>query len=113
MQTVAIRDLKNNPSNLTKHLENNEAVFITKHSKPIGITIPLNDDSFSLGLKKAVAIEQYKNGLISLGKMAEFLNISKVEATSLLNTLGIDWLDYSKEELEEQVKTASKHFKKW
>jgi len=33
MQSLAIRDLKNNPSNMTKYLENNEAVFITKHSK--------------------------------------------------------------------------------
>jgi len=112
MKTVAIRDLKNNPSNMTKYLQNNETVFITKHSKPIGVTIPLNDDTLSLGLKKAVAIEQYKNGLISLGKMAEFLEISKKEARSLLNTLGIDWLDYSKEELEDEVETIKKYAKK-
>ena len=112
MKTVAIRDLKNNPSNMTKYLQNNETVFITKHSKPIGVTIPLNDDTLSLGLKKAVVIEQYKNGLISLGKMAEFLEISKKEARSLLNTLGIDWLDYSKEELDEEVNTIKKYAKK-
>jgi len=45
MQTVAIRDLKNNPSNMTKYLENNESIFITKHSRPISITLPLNDDT--------------------------------------------------------------------
>ena len=112
MKTVAIRDLKNNPSNMTKYLQNNETVFITKHSKPIGVTLPLNDDTLSLGLKKAVAIEQYKNGLISLGKMAEFIEISKKEAQSLVNTLGIDWLDYSKEELDEEVNTIKKYAKK-
>lgn len=112
MQTVAIRDLKNNPSNMTKYLENNESVFITKHSKPIGITLPLNDDTLSIGLKKVVAIEQYKNGLISLGKMAEFLEIDKDEAMSLLNRLGIDWLDYTKEELDEQTTLAKRYAKK-
>ncbi len=112
MKTVAIRDLKNNPSNMTKYLQNNETVFITKHSKPIGVTIPLNDDTLSLGLKKTVAIEQYKSGLISLGKMAEFLEISKKEARSLVNTLGIDWLDYSKEEVDEEVNTIKKYAKK-
>ena len=112
MQTVAIRDLKNNPSNMTKYLENNETVFITKHSKPIGITLPLNDDTLSIGLKKVVAIEQYKNGLISLGKMAEFLEIKKTEAMSLLNRLGIDWLEYSKEELDRQSNIAKKYAKK-
>ena len=112
MQTVAIRDLKNNPSNMTKYLENNESVFITKHSRPIGITLPLNDDTLSIGIKNLVAIEQYKNGLISLGKMAEFLEISKQEAMSLVNRLGIDWLDYDENELDSQLNIAKKYAKK-
>jgi len=112
MQTVAIRDLKNNPSNMTKYLENNESVFITKHSRPIGITLPLNDDTLSVGIKNLVALEQYKNGLISLGKMAEFLEISKQEAMSLVNRLGIDWLDYDKNELDSQLNVAKKYAKK-
>jgi len=111
MQTVAIRDLKNNPSNMTKYLENNESVFITKHSRPIGVTLPLNDDTLSVGIKNLVAIEQYKNGLISLGKMAEFLEISKQEAMSLVNRLGIDWLDYDENELNAQLDVAKKYAK--
>jgi len=112
MKTVAIRDLKNNPSNMTKYLENNESVFITKHSRPIGITLPLNDDTLSIGIKNLVAIEQYQNGLISLGKMAEFLEISKQEAMSLVNRLGIDWLDYDENELDSQLDVAKKYAKK-
>ncbi len=111
MQTVAIRDLKNNPSNMTKYLENNESVFITKHSRPIGITLPLNNDTLSVGIKNLVAIEQYKNGLISLGKMAEFLEISKQEAMSLVNRLCIDWLDYDENELNAQLDVAKKYAK--
>ena len=112
MQSVAIRDLKNNPSNMTKYLENNEFVFITKHSKPIGITLPLNDDTLSIGVKKLVALEQYKTGIISLGKMASLLDINKKEALQLLHTLQIDWLEYDEEELDTQVNTASQYAKK-
>jgi len=108
MQSVAIRDLKNNPSNMTKYLENNESVFITKHNRPIGITIPLNDDALSLGVKKLLVLEQYKEGIISLGKVAELLSISKDEAISLVNRLGMDWLDMTKDELDEQVEVAKK-----
>ena len=109
MRSVAIRDLKNNPSNMTKYLENNESVFITKHGKPIGITLPLNDDTLSLGIKKLVAIEQYRNGLISLGKMAELLEISKEEAISLINHLDIDWLEYDENELNTQLDILKKY----
>ncbi len=112
MRTVAIRDLKNNPSNMTKYLANNESVFITKHSKPIGITIPLNDDTLSIGIKNLVAIEQYKKGAISLGKMAEFLEISKQEAMSLVNRLGIDWLDYDQKEIDNQISVAKRYAKR-
>jgi antitoxin (DNA-binding transcriptional repressor) of toxin-antitoxin stability system len=111
MQTVAIRELKNNPSNMTKYLAENQSVFITKHSKPIGITIPLNDDTFSVGIKNVVALEQYKEGLISLGKMAEFLSITKQEAMHLLNRLDIEWLAYEDAELDEQISVAKKYAK--
>ena len=93
MQSVTIRDLKNNPSTMTKYLDEGSSVFVTRHGKPIGITLPLNDDIFSIGIKKTVAIELYKMGIISLGKMAEMLEIPKQEAMSLLNTLGITWIE--------------------
>ena len=111
MQTVAIRELKNNPSNMTKYLEDNQSVFITKHSKPIGITIPLNDDTFSVGIKNVIAIEQYKEGLISLGKMAEFLSMTKEEGMHLLNRLNIDWLEYERTDLDAQMMVAKKYAK--
>ena len=94
---------------MTKYLKEGESVFVTKHNKPIGITIPLNDDVLSIGIKKAVAIEQYKMGLISIGKMAQLLSISKTKAIRLLNDLNIDWLDYDADELKEQLDIARKH----
>ena len=108
MKSVAIRDLKNNPSSMTKYLDNKESVFITRHNKPIGVTIPLNDDTLSIGIKKLLVLEQYKNGTISLGKLAELLEISKDEAMSLLNSLNIDFLDIDEKELEEELTIAKK-----
>ncbi|NKQ40082.1 MAG: hypothetical protein HF962_00715 [Sulfurovum sp.] len=103
MQTVSIRDLKNNPSNMTKYLENNESVFVTKHGKPIGITIPLNDDTLSMGIKKTVALEQFKQGLISMGKMAEIMGIDKQEAMRMLNSLGLNWIEDDIEVIKSEV----------
>ena len=103
---MAIRDLKNNPSQITHFLEENQSVFITRHNKPIGITLPLNDDLFSVGIRQSAAIDQYRHGLISLGKMAQLLGINKSEAIRLVDRLGIDWLEYSADELKEQLETA-------
>lgn len=106
MQTVSIRDLKNNPSNMTKYLENNESVFVTKHGKPIGITIPLNDNTLSMGIKKTVALEQYKQGLISMGKMAEIMGIDKQEAMQILHNLGLNWI-------EDDIDVVQSEVSKW
>jgi len=103
MQCVAIRDLKNNPSSMTKYLDAGSSVFVTRHGKPIGITLPLNDDLFSVGIKKAVATELYKMDIISLGKMAEILEITKQEAMRLLNSLDITWIDETIEDIQSEA----------
>ena len=108
MHSVAIRDLKNNPANMTKHLENGESVFVTKHGKALGITVPFSEEMLTMGMMKAVVLEQYKQGLISMGKMAGFMDISKPEAMKLLNDLHIDWLDYTEKELDDQEKILGK-----
>ena len=108
MHSVAIRDLKNNPTNMTKHLENGESVFVTKHGKPLGITVPFSEEMLAMGMMKAVALEQYRQGLISIGKMAELMGISKPEAMKLLNDLHIDWLDYTEKEIDDQASVLKK-----
>ncbi len=91
---------------MTKYLENNESVFVTKHGKPIGITIPLNDNTLSMGIKKTVALEQYKQGLISMGKMAEIMGIDKQEAMQILHNLGLNWI-------EDDIDVVQSEVSKW
>ena len=88
-----------------------QLVFVTKHGKPIGITIPLDDDSLSIGIKKAVALQLYKDESISMGKMAQMMGISKQEAMKLLNDLKIEWLEYTKDELEKEAEKIQKWIK--
>lgn len=89
---------------MTKHLNEGHSVFVTKHGKPIGITLPLNDDVFSIGVKKSVAVELFKMEVISLGKMAEILEMSKLEAMSLLDSLNLVWMDDNKKNIEDEIK---------
>ncbi len=102
MQSVAIRELKTNPSILTAALERGESVFVTKHGKPLGITLPLQEDLFSLGVKKLYALELYKSGTISMGKMADMLGMDKSEAMRLLSDLKIEWIESDIEALESE-----------
>ncbi|HIO92605.1 MAG TPA: type II toxin-antitoxin system prevent-host-death family antitoxin [Leucothrix mucor] len=98
MQSIAIRELRNNPSHLTQSLERDEYVFITKHGKPIGVAVPLSNDNLRFGLTRATALQAWKQGELSLGKMAELLQIDKVELRAILSAMHLPMLDESVDE---------------
>ena len=103
MQSIAIRELRNNPSNLTHSLEQNEYVFITKHGKPIGVAVPLNNENLSFGLTRATALQAWRNGDISLGKMAELLDMNKQELRSILAKMNLPVIDTDVQEAIEEA----------
>ena len=87
MQSVTIRDLKNNPATMTHHLENGNPVFVTKHGRPIGITLPLDDSLINQSVNELLFFDLYKKGEISFGKLAEFLNVSKTRLRKMFVAL--------------------------
>ena len=104
MHSVTIRDLKNNPASVTRHLESGESVFLTKRGKPIGITLPLNNGLINQSVKELFFFDLYKKGEISFGKLAEFLNISKARLRKMFAALDMPVIDYAPSEIEDELK---------
>lgn len=104
MQSVTIRDLKNNPANMTQHLEAGDAVFVTKHGKPIGITLPLDDSIVDRSVKELLFFDLYKKGEISFGKLAEFLDVSKPKLRKMFAALDMPVIDYEAADVAEELK---------
>jgi len=53
-------------------------------------------------LRKLIAIELYREGIVSLGKAAEIAGVSKIEMMDLLREKGIP-LNYGVEELKDDL----------
>ena len=104
MNSIAIRELRNSPSNLTRSLEQDEYVFITKHGKPIGVAVPLSNDNLRFGLTRATALQAWKQGDLSLGKMAELLETSKAELRETLADMNLAILNEGADEAMEEAK---------
>ncbi len=104
MRSVTIRDLKNNPATMTHHLEDGDAVFVTKHGKPIGITLPLDDSWVNQGIKELFFFDLYNKGEISFGKLAEFLDVSKKRLRKMFVALDMPVIDYDPREVKEELK---------
>jgi predicted HTH domain antitoxin len=108
MHSVTVRDLKNNPATMTSCLEKGDAVFVTKHGKPIGITLPVSDAIINQNIKEILFFDLYKKGEISFGKLAEFLGVSKTKLREMFTALEMPVVDYPTEEVLEELE-AFKH----
>jgi antitoxin (DNA-binding transcriptional repressor) of toxin-antitoxin stability system len=107
MQAVAVKDLRNHPSHLTGPLERNEHVVITRHGKPIGVAVPLNDENLSIGLARATALQAWRAGEISLGKMAELVQMDKNELRALVAGLELPIIDGGVDEAAQDADVLS------
>ena len=104
MHSITIRDLKNNPATMTHHLEEGSSVFVTKHGKPIGITLPLDESLVNQGIKELFFFDLYKQGEISFGKLAEFLDVSKEKLRKMFVALDMPVIDYAPSEVDDELK---------
>ena len=106
MLTAGIKEIQNNPSILTKGVENSEEyLFISKRGKPVAVAMSLENEIFEHGFKKWVLISAYKKGDLSLGQLARALGQSHQETMQMLGLLGVDVIDY---DLEDDLVTIEK-----
>ncbi len=106
MLTIGIKELKNNPSILTKGVEDrDEYLFISKRGKPIAVAMSLDNEVFDHGFKKWVLIKAYKKGDLSLGQLSKALEQSYADTMEMLGTLGVAVIDY---DLDDELPTIEK-----
>ena len=103
MQSVTINEIKNDPTTITSCLKKGIPVFLTEHSKPIGITIPLDDSIVNQSIKELLLFDLYKTGEISFGKLAEFLDVNKEKLRAMFMALNMPIIDYPPDEVKEEV----------
>jgi len=104
--TIGIKELKDNPSILTKGVEDrDEYLFISKRGKPIAVAMSLDNEVFDHGFKKWVLIKAYKKGDLSLGQLSKALEQSYSDTMQMLGALGIAVIDY---DLDDDMSTIEK-----
>jgi len=104
MNSVTLREIKNNPATMTSHLTEGNPVFVTKHGKPIGVTLPLNNNMVDQSIKELLYFDLYKKDEISFGKLAEFLGVRKEKLRNMFAALNMPVIDYQANEVIEELK---------
>lgn len=94
MQTVGLKDLRNDSSMLGQALDRGDYLLITRQGKPIGVAAAFDDTLLDLGFNKWLAIRAFQAGDLSLGQVARIFEKSREATMRLLSDLGIPIADY-------------------
>ena len=102
----SVRDLRVHSSTFLKGAEKGQISIITKHGKPAILALPFDQQLLKNGINMDLALKLYENKLISLSKAAKIASLSMEEFIDLIQDTGISIVDYSPEELNEEMKVS-------
>jgi prevent-host-death family protein len=104
MDTFSIRDLRERSGDLVRELEAGHLALITKHGRPVGVTVPMTEALLQRGVPLALAIELFRVHAVSLGLAARIAGLATIEFLEELGRLGIPAVDYDPAELDAELK---------
>lgn len=103
MQTFGIRDLREKSGELTKAAEAGHLSIFTKRDRPFMVGIPFSENLLKQGVNINLAIHLFSQGVLSLPKAAKLAECSLEELIQTMGHLGITVVNYSAEELDEEL----------
>ncbi len=112
MQTYSVRDLREHTGDIIHGAEEGKLALITKHSKPVFLAVPFNEIMLENGLQIALAIELYREHIVSLGKASKIAKLSIEEFLEKLTALSIAIVDYPPEDVQKELRIMTKQLKK-
>lgn len=104
MDTFTVRDLRERTGTLIEDAEEGKLSLITKHGRPIFLAVPFSEELIQEGLPLLLAAHLYKENILTLEKAAKLSNLSLELFIEKLGKLGVSAVNYSADELEEELK---------
>ncbi len=103
MQAFSIRDLRERTGELSREAEKGNMALLTKHGRPMFVSLPFTENLLRQGVLVALAENLYQSGSLSIGKAAKIADQSIAEFSEHLSRLGIAVVDYSADELADEL----------
>lgn len=104
MDTFSVRDLREHTGTLIHDAEAGKLSLVTKRGRPVFIAVPFTDELIELGLRPALAVHLYKEGILTLAKGAKLAGVSLEGFIAILSRLGISVVRYTIKEVDEELK---------
>ena len=103
MQSFTIRDIRERSGDLIRNAEAGKLSVITKAGLPVFVAVPFDEVLLKEGVRVALAVKLYDEGVVSLGKAAKLAGMSLSEYINHLGSLQIPVVRYGGTDLEAEL----------
>lgn len=103
MESFTVRDLRERTGELVRGAEAGKLSLVTKHGKPVFLTVPFDDMLLREGVAVALAVRLFDEEHVSLGRAARVAGCSVSEMTGVLLRNGIPVIRTERAELEREI----------
>jgi predicted HTH domain antitoxin len=110
VQTFSIRDLRDRSGELTREAEEGRLSLVTKHGQPLFVSVPFGDKLIEHGVNVALATSLFKTGDLSLGQAKSLAGMSHHAFMEHLGQLKIPVINYSVDELKQELEMLDRIF---
>jgi len=101
-----VRDLRQRTGELLRDAEEGRLSIITKHGRPAILAVPFDERLLSQGVHRSVALHLFEVGQVTLAQAARLADLPLEEFLTLLAEAGIPAVEYSPDELAEELEIA-------
>lgn len=108
VETFNIRDLRNKTGDLVRLAESGHLSLVTKHGHPVFVAVPFDEEMLRSGVKTALAVGLFAEGKLGLSGAAKVAGVSPSEMLDILAERKIPVVDYSKDELIDELNSIDK-----
>jgi len=105
MEAFTVRGLREHSGVLIHDAEVGKLSVVTKRGKPVFLAIPFNEELIQAGLRPAIAVNLYKEGILTLEKAAKFSGQTIESFIERLGGLGIPLVDYPISEVMKELES--------
>ena len=103
MRTFTIRKLQKRSGDLRREAEEGRLALVTRHGKPLFVSVPFTDDLIRMGVHTALAVSLFKSGEISPVRAARVARMSLPQFLAHLSAQGIAVVNYDRAELVREL----------
>jgi prevent-host-death family protein len=103
MQTFSVRDLRDRTGELIREAEAGHLSVVAKHGQPVFVAVPLDEPMLQHGVRVALAMKLFQDGVLSLGKATRFAGQDRASFMQQLADAGVPVVDYPVEELDQEL----------